>query len=129
MTGVRQGFPKSARLLSATDYSSVFDDAVAVSNAAFTVLCRANGLNRPRLGLAIAKKRLRRAVDRNLVRRIVRESFRRNRVKLAGRDYVVLARSGLRVGQRKATSSALEQLWERSIKRCPLSPLQVTKSA
>lgn len=119
MTDHLREFPKGLRLLSSADYSQVFSDATAVSDQSFTVLCRLNGRGYPRLGLAISKKILRKATDRNLVKRIVRESFRLRQKQLLGRDFVVLARRGLRVQQRKNIWRSLEQLWQDSIERCP----------
>jgi ribonuclease P protein component len=46
-----------------------------------------------RLGLAISKKRVRRAVDRNRLKRLARDVFRRHRAALAGLDVVVMARA------------------------------------
>ena len=124
MSRPSEGFPKSARLLNGSDYGRVFGDASAVSDAAFTILCRPNDLGRPRLGLAISKKMLRRAVDRNRVKRIVRESFRRHAVELQGRDFVVLARRGIRPDGREGLWKSLDRLWERSARRCtPPAPV------
>ncbi len=46
-----------------------------------------------RLGLALAKRRIARSVDRNRIKRVVRESFRHARSSLGPVDIVVLARS------------------------------------
>lgn len=117
-----KGFPKSARLLSRSDFSRVFGDATAVSDASFTILCRPNALGYPRLGLAISKKALRRSVDRNLVKRIVRESFRQRSEALQGRDLVVLARRGIDPKRRQLLHDSLQRLWERSRQRCSPPP-------
>ena len=61
------------------------------SDAFFTVLATAGTPNRARLGLAISKKQVRRAVDRNRLKRLVRETFRRR--ELIGKDFVVMARA------------------------------------
>ena len=45
------------------------------------------------MGLAIARKQVRRAVDRNRLKRLVREVFRHHRAGLTGVDLVVMARS------------------------------------
>lgn len=42
-----------------------------------------------RLGLVVAKRLLRRSVDRNLVKRLAREHFRLLRPRLPARDYVL----------------------------------------
>jgi len=61
-------------------------------NEAFTVLVRANPGPGARLGMAISRKRIRLAVQRNRVKRIIRESFRQQRSQLPCVDIVVLAR-------------------------------------
>ncbi len=45
-----------------------------------------------RLGLAIAKKRAKRAVDRNRLKRVAREAFRHRREELSGLAIVVMNR-------------------------------------
>ena len=47
------------------------------------------GQNDARLGLVIGKKLLKKAVNRNRVKRIVREQFRRERPKLPACDLIV----------------------------------------
>lgn len=46
----------------------------------------------PKLGLAIAKKRAKRAVDRNRLKRVARESFRHHSHQLDGLELVVMNR-------------------------------------
>lgn len=48
-----------------------------------------NALGYPRLGIVVGKKAVRRAVDRNYVKRVVREWFRRHREMLGDVDLVV----------------------------------------
>ena len=71
-------FPKQARLLSARDYREVFAGAEArASHRHLLLLARRNGRGHHRLGLVIAKKHVRRAVERNRIKRVAREFFRR----------------------------------------------------
>jgi ribonuclease P protein component len=42
-----------------------------------------------RLGLVVAKRLLRRSVDRNLLRRLARENFRLLRCRLPSRDFIL----------------------------------------
>jgi len=88
-------FGKHKRLLNASDYKSVFDRAdIKVSHKHVLLLARKNNLTYNRLGMVIAKKNIRLAVQRNRAKRIIRESFRCNTIS-QGLDIVVLARRGL----------------------------------
>lgn len=111
MTAAR--FSRGTRLGKPRDYRRVFQKAYKSSDKFLTVLARANGRSGPRLGLAIARKRLPRAVDRNRVKRVVRESFRRHLGLLDGLDLVVLANPGARGGENRQLTRSLEQHWRR----------------
>jgi ribonuclease P protein component len=50
---------------------------------------RGNGLGIARLGLIVPKRHLPRAVDRNRVKRVLREWFRHHQASLEGRDLLV----------------------------------------
>ena len=63
------------------------------------------------LGLAISKKSLKRAVDRNGVKRLVRESFRFHQRLLAGMDLIVLCRRHLPLNDRYKLRNSLERHW------------------
>lgn len=91
----KNDFPKSNRLLSPKSYSHVFAKAERFGNRNWTLIVRPNDQPYPRLGLAIAKKQLQRAVWRNRVKRIAREAFRSHKKELSGYDIVVLGRKGM----------------------------------
>jgi ribonuclease P protein component len=112
------GFPKSRRLLSKKDYRLVFAESVRASDVYLTVLARSNKRPVARLGLAISRKALRRAVDRNRVKRVIREHFRLRHVMLAGLDIVVMARSACATADRSALRSSLNQHWNALLQRC-----------
>jgi ribonuclease P protein component len=57
--------------------------------ASISVQIGPNGLSDARLGLIVPKRYIPRAVDRNRVKRLLREWFRRNQGALAGRDVLV----------------------------------------
>jgi ribonuclease P protein component len=88
--GFSQTFPRSSRLTRADDFSSVFNSRKAIKSAHFLLHYRprAEG-EEARLGVVVAKRFLRRAVDRNLLRRLARENFRRLRTGLDSRDLVL----------------------------------------
>ena len=90
-----QNYPRKLRLLTGGDFQKVFDAVeIKVPDQRILILSRANGLDHPRIGFIISKKNIRRAVKRNLVRRIVRESFRLNQENLPAHDMIIMARKG-----------------------------------
>ena len=105
-------FSKSQRLLDAAAYKSVFDDArLKVSRQQVLFLARPNDLAGPRLGLVIAKKNVRKANQRNRIKRILRESFRLKQHRLNGIDTIVLARRGLDELSNTDLHTLFGQLW------------------
>lgn len=90
-----QNYPRELRLLSGGDFQKVFDAVeIKVPDQRILILSRANGLDHPRIGFIISKKNIRRAVKRNLVRRIIRESFRLNQDNLPAHDMIIMVRKG-----------------------------------
>lgn len=111
-------FGKSQRLLSSGQYSAVFANApVRASHPTLLVLARPNDLGGPRLGLVIAKKHVRKAHDRNKIKRICRETFRLRQHKLPPIDAIVLARRGADKLSPDELHSILNGLWKRITKR------------
>jgi ribonuclease P protein component len=89
-------FGKTHRLLKARDYQAVFDNnTLRASSREILCLGKTNSFSHPRLGVIVAKKNARRAVDRNRIKRIIREQFRLHQHKLDSIDLVVMARAGL----------------------------------
>ena len=88
-TSADQGFRSAHRLHKTDEYSSVFAFRRALRGRYYMVHYRPNGLDTARLGVVVAKKLARRANVRNLVKRIAREIFRRQRSGLPAHDLVV----------------------------------------
>lgn len=111
-------FGKSLRLLCAADFKPVFDNApLRVSHQNFLILARFNQLTHGRLGLVVAKKHLRRAVQRNRFKRLVREHFRLQQEAFAGVDMVFLSRNGLEQLSNSNFTQQLNQQWQRIFKK------------
>ena len=117
-------FGCSARLRLPNEFKRVFSEANRSSGPAFTVLARVNvsgNANEARLGLAIAKKHAARAVDRNRIKRLVRESFRKQRSMMGGIDIVVLNRRDTHKIQNSALYDELTRHWKRVTHLCEAS--------
>lgn len=106
-------FPKQNRLLNAADYKAVFSKAeFKVSCRYFLVLAIKNNWMHSRLGLVIAKKNVAKAVQRNRVKRMVRNYFRLHGDQTAGLDLVVLARKDVDTLLNSQLTERLASLWQ-----------------
>lgn len=76
-------------------------------------LASPNALGHPRLGLIFSKKNVRRAVDRNRLKRIVRDSIRLQQQRLPAVDIVVLARRGVHELDNATVHRQLQGMWRR----------------
>ncbi len=115
-------FPKSARLLTPADYQQVFQRAqFKVSSKTVLLLAINNEQSRPRLGLVIGKKNIRLAVQRNRIKRLIRESFRLRQQTLPALDVIVLARRGLDEQDNSLLHAELNTLWDKLLKRANIA--------
>ena len=112
-------FPRAARLTEKRAYDAVFADNRRLADRYWTVLVheRPRAAEGARLGLAIAKRRARRANDRNRIKRVARESFRHVRSALGARHVVVMNRDAAASADAAALRRALDALWERLLRQ------------
>ena len=113
-------FPKSKRLLNAGDYSRVFENAQAKASHKYLLFLATQNVGPGhRLGLVIAKKSVRPAVQRNRIKRVAREFFRTLPGSEPTMDVVLLARPGIDLLDNAELSSILLRQWQ---KLCQLIP-------
>ena len=74
-----------------------------------------NSENYPRLGLVVSRKVNKRAVVRNRIKRVVRESFRCNKDHLAGLDIVVIAKPAAASAENKQLLTSIERHWQQLV--------------
>ncbi|MCE2596944.1 ribonuclease P protein component [Motilimonas cestriensis] len=115
---IKLSFDRELRLLTPEQFKNVFKDPIPASSPHITILAKPNGLTHPRLGLAIPKKHIKRAVGRNRIRRVVRESFRTRQHQLPAVDLVVIAKGGSGDLSNEELVKLLGKLWQRIVRRC-----------
>ncbi|WJG09457.1 ribonuclease P protein component [Aliiglaciecola sp. LCG003] len=114
-------FSRELRLLTPTHFENVFQKAIPSVSPQLTILARHNQLDHPRLGITVAKKRVKKAHDRNRIKRLVRESFRLNQHALPNTDIVVVGKSGLDTLTNQQLTQLLGKLWKKLSHRCAQS--------
>ena len=117
-TAGKSTLPRTQRLLKPTDFTRVFRKNQASTDRCFRVLSRANDGVCSRLGMAVSRKIDPKAVGRNRIKRVPRESFRHwaARQREAGGpfvDIVVLPRYGAATICNEQLFRSLEMHWSR----------------
>ncbi|MCS2148675.1 MULTISPECIES: ribonuclease P protein component [Scandinavium] len=110
---VKLAFPRELRLLTPNHFTFVFQQPQRAGTPQITILGRLNSLGHPRIGLTVAKKNVKRAHERNRIKRLTRESFRLRQHELPAMDFVVLVKKGVADLDNRAITEALEKLWRR----------------
>tara|TARA_B100000586_G_C19850665_1_gene318513 strand:- start:160 stop:522 length:363 start_codon:yes stop_codon:yes gene_type:complete len=103
---------KKNRTINPQHYKNIFEARRKTQSRYFIIYALENSFEEmPRLGLAISKKNIKRAVARNRIKRLVRESFRKNMA--SSIDVVVMCKKNADLA---ANHLLLEDLMESWIK-------------
>ena len=113
-------FCREKRLLTPRDFKAVFDSPSGkVPGKSVLLLARDNGFDHPRLGMVIGKKSVKLSVERNRLKRQIRESYRLKQEILQGRDIVIVARKGLGDLDNSELAQQFGKLWKRLARSKP----------
>ncbi|QFQ31874.1 ribonuclease P protein component [Buchnera aphidicola] len=104
-------FKKKSRLLKPINFEYVFKKNCVQKNFELTILGRPNLLGYPRLGINIPRKNIKYAYKRNIIKRLIRETFRLLQHKLTSMDFVVIAQKNVIFLKNKNVINILENLW------------------
>lgn len=116
-------FGRPARLLKPAEFEQVFGENERARTDALLVMARPNTLGHARLGMVIAKRLLPRAVDRNRVKRCVRETFRLQRRHLPACDFVVRLLGKPAAGdEASGLAGTMRRAAQRAISKWPVTP-------
>jgi ribonuclease P protein component len=113
--------PAQRRLRRKVDFDAVYARGRRTGGDFFVVVARANATDGPRLGLAVATKVAGNSVQRNRIRRLIRESFRLRQHELPAWDLVVSARPRARGVASAELRASLDALWDKVKEQCASS--------
>lgn len=89
-----EGLRREERLRRKRDFEIIAKEGIRKHTKNFLIIARKNDQGFSRLG-AVASKKVGKAVERNRVKRLMREFFRRNKDKLPpSTDYVIVGKKG-----------------------------------
>ena len=114
-------FGVDLRLRSKLQFDAVYAGGRRLDDRYFALRVKANGLAHPRVGLAVAVKTAGNAVNRNRLRRVIRESFRLAQQELPAVDIVVAAKFATAGAPASALRDSLATLWKRVASTCASS--------
>lgn len=103
-------------MLRPAEFKQVFQQPIRSGDRCFRVLARVNGIHHHRLGMAVSKKACSKAVGRNRIKRLVRESFRIQQLGQTSEsalDFVVLPTSWAAKQSNNMLTESLLAHWQR----------------
>ena len=109
--------PKKNRLRLQSNFQKVYQEKRSVANKIFIIYYKANDVGDVRFGFSISKKVLRRAHERNLLRRRLHALLRERLLACKkGYDIIIIARKGVEVLSYKEIEKNLDHI----IRKCGL---------
>jgi ribonuclease P protein component len=109
----RLTFPAHKRLRRKSEFDAAYARGRRFGNGFFAVTASSNEQLGARLGMAVAVRMAGNAIERNRIRRIIRESFRLHQRELPAVDLVVSARPPARGASGAQLQASLAALWKR----------------
>jgi ribonuclease P protein component len=115
----RAQLQRRVRIRQPAEFKQAFAKGFRITRTPLAAVCKPNnGTDHARLGLAIARKAAPRAVDRNRIKRQIRENFRHNQQRLPAVDLVFYGMPGLHGMNNEQLRATLAEIWLKVIDRC-----------
>lgn len=106
-------FDRTRRLRSSAEFKNTFKQAIKIHTPVVSFYLKKNTLVRARLGVVVPKKRVKTAVLRNKIKRVLREQFRHHQNQLVGWDLIVMVNHPVNNTLLVKVDKLLIQPWEK----------------
>ena len=107
---MNRSLAQGARITKASDYAHIFQQGIHSQGKFWKLIAIPSGQANSTIGLAISKKICKRAVDRNLFKRIARETFRQYQDDFDLLDFVVMIKKMPNANNQELVSDLLSLL-------------------
>jgi ribonuclease P protein component len=109
----RHTLPPQRRIRRKREFDQIKAEGRRMGNGHFGLTVKPCDSGGPRIGLAVSIKVAGNGVERNRIRRVIRESFRLRQHDLPAFDLVVSARGRARGADRRELRASLAELWSK----------------
>ena len=103
-------YQPAQRIREKKDYDVVFNERKRLFGRHFVIYHKKNQLTHARLGIIVSKRNVRYAVDRNVLKRMLKESFRLCQKTLKKTDIVVVVKKQPKPVNKKELQQCIKQL-------------------
>ena len=122
MSPLAAGFGRHQKLLKGAQFKAVFDRRISVHGRYFSLHVAGSALSHARLGVSVSRRVSKKAVERNRIKRQIRESFRANQLALSSAgcsvDCVVVSKAGGAEQPNRILKKDMDSLWDRASRKC-----------
>ncbi len=120
-------FTRFQRLKKPDDFQRVYRSRQWGGSKHFSFNVSANSRQQGVLGVTVSKKVSKRAVDRNRIKRQIKEFYRLRQAEIAGADIVITAKPSCLVASDEDRLASLAELWVKLLKWQRWHTKQLTK--
>ena len=113
MTHSDNRFPSQYRLTDSAQIRRVYASGTRYRLGPFTLFVLVDNLDNPRVCISIAKRHVAKATMRNIIKRLVRESFRLTKLTLQRMDIVITINCSIERQQLPILKEQLDKIWAR----------------
>jgi ribonuclease P protein component len=112
-----QSYTKNERLLKPSEFQRVYKQGKWAANREVVINFENHQSETSRLGITVSKKVSKRAVDRNRIKRQIREWFRAQKKQFCSIDIVITAKPALNIKSSEEIQNSLDDIWRKAQKK------------